>query len=61
MEQSAPGVVGRQSEKKFRIDDTIPGGGATIETFNTATKLYTSRSGYKDKDSALKYREHTGF
>ncbi|MEU4646099.1 hypothetical protein [Nocardia fluminea] len=50
-----------KGEKKFRIDDTIPGGGATIETFNTMTKLYTSMSGFKDKDSALKYLERAGF
>ncbi|WP_194825942.1 hypothetical protein [Nocardia sp. XZ_19_231] len=50
-----------KGEKKFRIDDTIPGGGATVETFNTTTKLYTSMSGFKDKDSALKYLERAGF
>jgi hypothetical protein len=50
-----------KGEKKFRIDDTIPGGGATVETFNTATKLYTSMSGFKDKDSALKFLERAGF
>ncbi|MFC9661414.1 hypothetical protein ACFVJ5_14360 [Nocardia sp. NPDC127606] len=50
-----------KGEKKFRIDDTIPGGGATVETFNTATKLYTSMSGFKDKDAALKYLERAGF
>ncbi|MFG2446251.1 hypothetical protein ACGFQG_25595 [Nocardia fluminea] len=50
-----------KGEKKFRIDDTIPGGGATVETFNTATKLYTVMSGFKDKDAALKYLERAGF
>ncbi|MFE1593176.1 hypothetical protein [Nocardia sp. NPDC058705] len=50
-----------KGEKKFRIDDTIPGGGATVETFNTTTKLYTSTSGFKDKDSALKYLERAAF
>ncbi|TCJ94391.1 hypothetical protein [Nocardia alba] len=50
-----------KGEKKIRIDDTIPGGGATVETFNTATKLYTVMSGFKDKDSALKYLERAGF
>ncbi|MEV4157652.1 hypothetical protein AB0J48_31980 [Nocardia salmonicida] len=50
-----------KGERKFRIDDTIPGGGATVETFNTTTKLYTSMSGFKDKDSASKYLERAGF
>ncbi|MFC9873692.1 hypothetical protein [Nocardia salmonicida] len=50
-----------KGEKKFRIEDTIPGGGATIETFNTATRLYMSMSGFKDKDSALKFLERAGF
>ncbi|MGW5921382.1 hypothetical protein ACWFPY_20550 [Nocardia fluminea] len=28
-----------KGEKKFRIDDRIPGGGATIETFNTTVRI----------------------
>ncbi|MFD3592295.1 hypothetical protein ACFWU5_06165 [Nocardia sp. NPDC058640] len=50
-----------KGDKKFRIDDTIPGGGATLETFNTSTKLYMSMSGFKDKESALKFVERAGF
>ncbi|MEV6658713.1 hypothetical protein [Nocardia fluminea] len=50
-----------KGEKKFRIDNTIPGGGATIETFNTTTKLYMSMSGFKDKDAALTFLERAGF
>ncbi|MEV6359271.1 hypothetical protein [Nocardia asteroides] len=50
-----------KGEKKIRIDTSIPGGGATVETFNTTTKLYSVMSGFKDKDSALKYVERAGF
>ncbi|WP_336085313.1 hypothetical protein [Nocardia sp. SSK8] len=49
-----------KGEKKVRVDDTIPGGGATVETFNTSTNLYVLMSGFKDKESALTFVERAG-
>lgn len=49
-----------KGERKLRVDTSIPGGGATVETFHTGTKLYTVMSGFKDKDSALKYVDRAG-